>query len=173
VIALPSTSPVAYLHLTGFTASLIGAICGAGFIYLLGKSFTRLLQRDAMGFGDVKYMALIGGITGWQGVVTTLLVGCVAGSLGGLAHMFYSGRSRLTLNDVGRDRTPLSQFAFWASGARVEGEQVRVRWGSGFLVRFATGDPYVPFGPFLSIGAFVAAFWPGFVPSLLARWHGV
>jgi prepilin signal peptidase PulO-like enzyme (type II secretory pathway) len=168
---LPSTHPDLYPHLAGLAGGLFGAAAGAGFVFLLGWAFTRLLGRDAMGFGDVKYMAMIGGLTGWQGVVTTLVIGCLAGSLGGLTHMAWSGRSQLTGADVRDDLTPLASLALRLTGAKPAPAQapVEIRPGTSFLARFATGDPYVPFGPFLSLGAFIAAFWPGAIQALLIR----
>ena len=35
----------------------------------------------------------------------------------------------------------------------------------GLAAKFATGEPYVPFGPFLALGAFLVALWPAEV------WH--
>jgi prepilin signal peptidase PulO-like enzyme (type II secretory pathway) len=170
---LPQTHPDLHRHLSAFAASVFGAVVGAGFIFGLGWSFTRLVGKDAMGFGDVKYLGMIGALTGWQGIVCTLVVGCVAGSLGGLAHMLSTGRSRLQAEDLAADRSPLGELALSITGARADaGGAVKIRFGTGIFARLATGDPYVPFGPFLSVGAFVAAFWPGLVPEVLSFWRG-
>jgi leader peptidase (prepilin peptidase)/N-methyltransferase len=174
---LPSSAPGGYPHLQGFAGAALGAAAGAGFIFLTGEGFGRMLGKEAMGFGDVKYMGMIGALTGWQGVVTTILIACLAGSLGGIAYMFYSGRSRITGRDLEawEDLTPLGQMALRLTGAPrgvpvAADEVVPIRPGTGFLARFATGDPYVPFGPFLSVGAFVAAFWPGAVQRAWIAW---
>jgi len=37
-----------------------------------------------MGFGDVKYMAMIGALLGWRGVLLTFVVACLLGSVFGI-----------------------------------------------------------------------------------------
>lgn len=169
---LPRSNPDAYRHVAAFAGSVLGGAVGAGFIYGTGVAFTRLLDRDAMGFGDVKYMGMIGGFAGWQGVVVTIMVACVAGSVGGVVHMATSGRPYILGRDLTDDEalTPLKRLALWLTGARgpaAPDERVPVRPGTGLLARFATGDPYIPFGPFLTLGAFVAIFFPDLVLGLL------
>jgi leader peptidase (prepilin peptidase) / N-methyltransferase len=43
-----------------------------------------VIPREAMGFGDVKFMAMIGAFLGWQGVLFSIICGCFLGSMGGL-----------------------------------------------------------------------------------------
>ncbi|RMG07410.1 MAG: hypothetical protein D6731_23770, partial [Planctomycetota bacterium] len=173
------SSPDAYRHLAAFAGSIYGAALGAGFIYLVGEAFGRLLRLEegvsAMGFGDVKYMGFVGAMTGWQGVVVSLLVGCLAGAAFGVASSIGSGRPRLLGRDLEEARTPLRRFAVWVTGARGPAgpdEEVPLRPFTGLFARIATGDPHVPFGPFLSLGAFVAAFWPGALPEALRLLSG-
>jgi leader peptidase (prepilin peptidase) / N-methyltransferase len=170
---LPREDPALYGHLAAFSGSLLGGAVGAGFIYGTGVTFTRLLGKEAMGFGDVKYMGMIGGFAGWQGVVVTLMVACLAGSVGGLVHMAASGRPYITGRDLeDEELTPLRRLALWLTGAKGPAkpdERLATRPGTALLARFATGDPYIPFGPFLTAGAAVAIFFPNALFQLLTR----
>ena len=61
--------------------SVIGLLVGGGSLYLVGLVGELLMRREAMGVGDVKMMAMIGAFTGWPGVLFTIFVGSIAGSL--------------------------------------------------------------------------------------------
>ena len=48
-----------------------------------------------MGFGDVKYMGMLGGFLGWKGVLLTLLIGSLAGSVVGLCIRMFARVSQV------------------------------------------------------------------------------
>ena len=59
--------------------SLIGTVVAGGGLYLLGWIATKVLKKDAMGFGDVKLLAGYGALMGLTGAVETLLVAALLG----------------------------------------------------------------------------------------------
>jgi len=61
--------------------SLLGAVVAGGGLYLLGWIATKVLKKDAMGFGDVKLLAGYGALMGITGAVETLLVAALLGIL--------------------------------------------------------------------------------------------
>lgn len=64
--------------------ALTGAAVGAGGIWLIGAVGKRVFGKEAMGMGDVKLMALLGGVLGWQGVSVAFFLACFLGaSIGG------------------------------------------------------------------------------------------
>ncbi len=92
-------------------ASLIGIATGAGVIWLVGRAGKALFKKEAMGFGDVKLLGMMGGYVGWKGVFLILLLASVCGAL------------------------------------------------IGIIVKLATRESYIPFGPFLSLGAAIVVLW--------------
>ncbi len=65
----------AHPHLHGLALSLAGIIVGGGCIWAVRIVGYWALKREAMGFGDVILMAMIGSFIGWQG---TLIVFALA-----------------------------------------------------------------------------------------------
>jgi len=64
-----------------FLASLLGILVGGGLIYLCALIGKVVLKKDAMGFGDVKLMGVIGGFLGWKLSVTTFFMAPFLGLL--------------------------------------------------------------------------------------------
>jgi leader peptidase (prepilin peptidase) / N-methyltransferase len=62
-----------------------GAALGAGGLWLLAFLWEKIRKVEAMGLGDVKMLGMIGALLGVSGVVLSVLLASVAGSLVGLA----------------------------------------------------------------------------------------
>ncbi len=102
---------------------ILGALTGAGFLYLVLLYGGALYGQDAMGEGDLNLMALVGAFLGWKGVIITLLVGCLSGSLVGM--------TLIALRRLGR-RQHIPFGPFLALGALVS-----LFWGDALIAWYA------------------------------------
>ncbi len=80
-----------------------------------------VIPREAMGFGDVKFLACIGSFVGWQGVLFTLFAGSLIGSVAGLVGVFLQ-------RDRSGARLPFGPFLALGALMWVFGGQTLVRW---------------------------------------------
>ena len=64
----------AITHLQGLWVGLEGLLVGAGLTQFVRKSASFALRREAMGFGDVTLMGMIGAFMGWQAAVLTFFL---------------------------------------------------------------------------------------------------
>jgi leader peptidase (prepilin peptidase)/N-methyltransferase len=71
-------------HAAGLIGSLAGLVAGAGTVWLVAVVGRWIFRKEAMGFGDVKFMGMIGGFLGPVPVVMTFFVGCLVGSVVGV-----------------------------------------------------------------------------------------
>jgi leader peptidase (prepilin peptidase)/N-methyltransferase len=59
----------------------LGAAVGFGILWLVGTIGTWAFKEEAMGGGDIKMMAMVGAFVGWQGVLLTIFLGALAGTV--------------------------------------------------------------------------------------------
>jgi leader peptidase (prepilin peptidase)/N-methyltransferase len=112
--------------------AILGACVGAGAVSIVGWLGEVALKKEAMGFGDVTLMAVVGAAVGPGRALLVLFLGAALGALTFvLVVMPYVRWWR---------RAPV------ADAAVVEGET-------------KTGLPHVPFGVFLAPAAVVALAW--------------
>lgn len=105
---------------------LIGMLAGAGFLYLMLFYGGVVFGQEAMGEGDLNLIALVGAFLGWKGVVVTILVGCLVGSLVGLGLMALQRLGR-------RQHIPFGPFlSLGAMVALFWGERL-IAWYARFL----------------------------------------
>ncbi len=73
------------MRFTALLSSLIGLAVSAGLVWATREAASRALGREAMGFGDVTLMAMIGAWLGWQAAVLVFFLATFIGLAHGLA----------------------------------------------------------------------------------------
>jgi leader peptidase (prepilin peptidase) / N-methyltransferase len=76
--------------------SLFAAVFCAGALWIVGALYHRLRNREGLGLGDVKMVAMIGAFLGIQGALLTLIVGSLLGALTGLCYIWFTGKDAST-----------------------------------------------------------------------------
>lgn len=71
-------------HWSGLLTALVGVAGAGGLIWLVRIVGSAALGREAMGFGDVTLMAMLGALLGWQAAVITFFLAPFAGLLVGV-----------------------------------------------------------------------------------------
>jgi leader peptidase (prepilin peptidase) / N-methyltransferase len=72
-------------HAGALAASLAGLAFGAALIYLIRAVGTLVFRKEAMGLGDAKLLAGVGGLLGWKAVPLIFLLAVFIGAVVGLA----------------------------------------------------------------------------------------
>ena len=109
-----------------FVEALKGAALGASVLFLVSEAYFLLKKVEGMGFGDVKMMGMVGAFVGWKGVLLTLFLGSLVGSIVGIIVIQRSG---------GDMKTKLPFGTFLGMGAIVTmyaGERV-IEWYFGMF----------------------------------------
>lgn len=89
--------PTLPLWLVSLIGAVIGALAGGGSLWLMGFLWEKLRGIEAMGFGDVKMMFMVGAFLGWRLTVLTILIGALTGSAAGIAVMYRRGGRNLQM----------------------------------------------------------------------------
>ncbi|MGQ0635362.1 MAG: prepilin peptidase [Planctomycetaceae bacterium] len=79
-------------HWHGLAWSLAGLATGAGVTWLARRISQRMLGVEALGFGDVTLMAMIGSFLGWQPVLFVFLLAPLCGLTIGVGAKVVTGR---------------------------------------------------------------------------------
>jgi leader peptidase (prepilin peptidase) / N-methyltransferase len=81
----------------------LGALLGAGILLGVWAAWYLIRREEGMGLGDAKMLAAIGAFLGWKGVLVSLFIAALAGSVVGLGLMAWSGAG-------GKARLPFGTF---------------------------------------------------------------
>ena len=96
VISLPGI-PIFFLAslavpTTSWLSSAIGILFGGGSLIAVAWVYQAITGREGMGGGDIKLLAMIGAMIGWQGIVFTIFSASAIGTVIGLLAMLQSGK---------------------------------------------------------------------------------
>lgn len=80
----------------GPVGSAVGILVGGGGLYAISKFYELVRKREGMGMGDVKYLAMIGAVVGWEGVIHVIALSSLLGALVGITISIYNKSSVLT-----------------------------------------------------------------------------
>jgi len=67
--------------------SLLGLVAGGGSLLAVAWAYHLVTKREGMGGGDIKLLAMIGTLVGWQGVLFTIFVASAVGTFAGIISM--------------------------------------------------------------------------------------
>jgi len=77
--------------------SIIGVLVGGGSLLTVAWVYKIITHKDGMGGGDIKLLAMIGALVGWQGVLLTIFVASATGTLAGILHMLKARQGNMKL----------------------------------------------------------------------------
>ncbi len=83
--------------------SFLGLLLGGGLFYLIAVLSLAFLKKEGMGGGDIKLVAMIGSILGWQGMLFAIFAASTIGSIVGVTLIATKIRSR-------QDQIPFGPF---------------------------------------------------------------
>jgi len=108
-----------WLTPVGLRNALLGVVLGGGLFLLMAILSVVILQREGMGGGDIKLIAMLGAFLGWQAVLVTIFLAAVLGASVGLTLILVRRKGR---------REPLPFGPFLALGALLA-----IVWGDTIL----------------------------------------
>jgi leader peptidase (prepilin peptidase)/N-methyltransferase len=116
--------------------ALQGLLIGSGLVLWIALIAETLLKKEAMGFGDVKFIGMIGAFCGWRGTIFSLFGGAVVGTVWFILAL------------VWQKLFPARKTALPAESPDAEGQPASLGFGV-----------HVPFGPMLAIAAALYFLW--------------
>jgi len=145
------------LFLFGAWKSGLGIIVGSALVLWLAIFGELIFKKEAMGFGDVKFMAMIGAFLGWQATVFSLVAASFIGAIVGVAWIAMSRERRA----MGKELS--SEEAYYSLDS----------WNLRDEVDVAAARSSIPFGPFLALGGVIWVFAGERILAFCRAWVAV
>lgn len=83
-------------QIVSLVEAVLGILVCSGSLWLVGYLFEKLRDKEGLGFGDVKMIAMIGAFLGLQGALLTLIISSILGSVMGLLYIMTTGKNAST-----------------------------------------------------------------------------
>lgn len=131
--------------LTAAMSSILGIGAGYWVLKSVAGLGEMIFKQEAMGEGDVKLLAALGGFFGWQGGVFSLVAGAVVGAILGVGIILFRRKPKPVQAGDETDGTP-------GPGRIVPGPMISAQLLSAVHGRHRLR---LPFGPFIALGAVV------------------
>lgn len=110
-----------------FLPALGGVVMGGGFLWAIAYGYYLWRKEEGMGGGDIKLLAWIGAVLGWQAVPFVILSSSLIGSLVGL---IYATRSKAGLKSV----IPFGPYLAAAAILYIFGGEAIGQWYIGLFI---------------------------------------
>ncbi|MBE2215650.1 MAG: prepilin peptidase [Opitutaceae bacterium] len=129
--------------------AVIGMFIGSALVLWIAEIAEVVLRKEAMGFGDVKFLGAIGAFCGWQGGVFAVFGGAVLGTIAFAGILIFekaTGRAASPAAEPEQDTSPAPE----AGGDSKDESEPESAIGFG---------RETPFGPMLAAGALLYFLW--------------
>ena len=124
--------------------ALLGILIGSGMILWIALLAEAALKKEAMGFGDVKFMGAIGAFCGWQGTIFSLFGGAIVGTVWFILALLWKQVAGSRANIAPPAETPDGKPAELSLGVHVPfGPMLAIAAGIYFLYAHAWFDRYL------------------------------
>jgi len=110
-----------------FLPALYGVLLGGGFLWAIAYAYYLLRKEEGMGGGDIKLLAWMGAVLGWQSIPFIVLVSSITGSVVGVA---YAMRSKSGLKSV----IPFGPYLALAAILYLLGGEAIGQWYIGLFI---------------------------------------
>jgi len=126
------------------TDSMLGILIGSGMVLWIALLAEAVLKKEAMGFGDVKFMGAIGAFCGWQGTLFSLFGGAMVGTVWFVLALLWKQIAGPRANIAPPTETPDGKPAELALGMHVPfGPMLAIAAGIYFLIAHGRFDRYL------------------------------
>ena len=82
-------------HWAGLASGLAGIVVGGGLVWIIRILASAVLHREAMGFGDVTLLAMIGAFLGWQAAIIIFFLAPLLAIVIGITRLLLHGEKEI------------------------------------------------------------------------------